>query len=125
MVFIFEIASIVFFALLVIMVACGFWSRCILKGSNVNEELIRFCLVRSVVVPGTCVEIESTHTVEIATDDPFRSSKVVEREFPGWKIDFWISETDERYTTLFEDQHEVLRSLRRESTQEWDDDPRR
>lgn len=75
----------------------------------IREELYRFHLerrIRTKYVPNvqSIRTITSTHVVEIATDDPFRTQEVILDHFPGWVCVNIESDTDREYNELdFED----------------------
>jgi len=66
-----------------------------------NEREIRYRITRSIVIPNTCIKIESSHTVVTRTDNPFRTAGVVRKMFPGWKIADVDSNIDRDYKELF------------------------
>ncbi len=76
--------------------AIGLISRIVIeRRSMLNERLYVFHLKRTI---GT---ITSTHSIEIGTDDPFRTSASILRIYPGWGIVGWESPTDREYDEMF------------------------
>jgi len=71
-----------------------------------NEQLYRFYLARRVTLQEYIPNVQrhrsmtSTHTVEIGTDDPFRTREVILKNFPGWYCVTFESPTDREFNAL-------------------------
>ena len=52
-----------------------------------SMRLFHFHLTRSIAMPGTCVEIESSFTYKLETLDALPDAYLVRKMFPGWTLD--------------------------------------
>jgi len=73
------------------------------KNRRMNEQLYQFLLTRKIAVPGSYPRaVVSTMTIELGTDDPFRTREVIFKNFPGWMVSF-ESPTDREYQREIEE----------------------
>ena len=68
--------------------------------SFMNSHLCQFHLRRE-IAGHDGAPVTSSHTIDVATDDPFRTAKVIEKLFAGWEVDQWVSEIDVEFEDKF------------------------
>jgi len=91
--------SIIFLAIWVRYVG----DRSIYNFKKVNRTMMfcqpyQFHLARKIAVPGSYPRaVVSTHTIEVTTDDPFRTREVILKDFPGWYCVAFDSSIDREY----------------------------